>query len=59
MLADDPETFASATVSLLQDAPLRQRLGERGRQLVLDRTTGAPSYERLEETFQEAVRKRK
>ena len=59
MLADDPETFASATISLLQDAALRQRLGERGRQLVLDRYDWRAIYERLEEAFQEAVRKRK
>jgi sugar transferase (PEP-CTERM/EpsH1 system associated) len=59
LLADDPETFASATVSLLQDAALRQRLGERGRQLVLDRYDWRAIYERLEEAFQEAVRKRK
>ena len=59
MLADDPETFARATVSLLQDAALRQKLGGRGRQLVLDRYDWRAIYERLEETFQEAVRKRK
>jgi len=59
MLADDPETFAKATVSLLQDAALRQKLGERGRQLVLDRYDWRAIYERLEEAFQEAVRKRK
>jgi sugar transferase (PEP-CTERM/EpsH1 system associated) len=59
MLADDPETFANATVSLLQDGALRQRLGERGRQLVLDRYDWRAIYERLEEAFQEAVRKRK
>jgi sugar transferase (PEP-CTERM/EpsH1 system associated) len=59
LLADDPETFAKATVSLLQDAALRQRLGERGRQLVLDRYDWRAIYERLEEAFQEAVRKRK
>jgi sugar transferase (PEP-CTERM/EpsH1 system associated) len=59
MLADDPETFAKATVSLLQDAALRQRLGERGRQLVLDRYDWRAIYERLEEAFQGAVRKRK
>jgi sugar transferase (PEP-CTERM/EpsH1 system associated) len=59
LLADDPERFASATVSLLQDAALRQRLGERGRQLVLNRYDWRAIYERLEEAFQEAVRKRK
>ncbi|HVM62381.1 MAG TPA: glycosyltransferase family 4 protein [Verrucomicrobiae bacterium] len=59
LLADDPETFANATVSLLQNAALRQRLGERGRQLVLDRYDWRAIYERLEEAFQEAVRKRK
>ncbi|MGD0059924.1 MAG: glycosyltransferase family 4 protein [Verrucomicrobiia bacterium] len=59
LLADDPETFANATVSLLQDTALRQRLGERSRQLVLDRYDWRAIYERLEEAFQEAVRKRK
>ena len=59
LLADDPETFANATVSLIQDASLRQRLGERGRQLVLDRYDWRAIYERLEEAFQEAVRKRR
>jgi polysaccharide biosynthesis protein PslH len=59
MLADDPETFARVTVSLLQDAALRRKLGEQGRQLVLDRYDWRAIYERLEETFQEAVRKRK
>jgi sugar transferase (PEP-CTERM/EpsH1 system associated) len=59
LLADNPETFASATISLLQDAALRQQLGERGRQLVLDRYDWRAIYERLEEAFQEAVRKRK
>ena len=59
LLADDPERFASATVSLLQDAALRQRLGERGRQLVLDRYDWRAIYERLEQAFQGAVRKRK
>jgi len=59
LLADDPERFASATVSLLQDEALRQRLGERGRQLVLDRYDWRAIYERLEEAFQEAIRKRK
>jgi len=59
LLADDPEPFAKATVSLLQDEALRQRLGERGRQLVLDCYDWRAIYERLEEAFQEAVRKRK
>jgi len=34
VLADDPETFARAVVSLLQDAPARLRLGRAGRALV-------------------------
>jgi sugar transferase (PEP-CTERM/EpsH1 system associated) len=59
MIADDPEGFAQATVSLLQDAALRQRLGDRGRQLVLDRYDWRAIYERLEKTFQEAAAKRK
>ena len=34
VLADDPDAFAHAVVSLLQDAPARQRLGRAGRALV-------------------------
>jgi glycosyltransferase involved in cell wall biosynthesis len=34
VLADDPDTFAHAVVSLLQDAPARRRLGRAGRALV-------------------------
>jgi hypothetical protein len=56
---DNPETFANETVSLVQNAALRERLGERGCQLVLDRHDGRAIYERLGEAFQEAVRKRK
>jgi len=59
MLADTPEAFAQATVTLLQDAALRQKLGEQGRRLVLDRYDWRAIYERLEETFQEAAAKRK
>lgn len=59
MLADTPESFAQATRTLLQDAALRQKLGEQGRQLVLDRYDWRAIYERLEETFQEAAAKRK
>ena len=59
MLADSDETFAQATVTLLQNAALRQKLGEQGRQLVLDRYDWRAIYERLEETFQEAAAKRK
>jgi sugar transferase (PEP-CTERM/EpsH1 system associated) len=59
LLADEPETFANATISLLQDAALRQKLGEQGRQLVLDRYDWRAIYERLEKAFQEAVDKRK
>lgn len=58
MLANDPEAFAGATVSVLQNAALRQKLGERGRQLVLDRYDWRAIYERLEDVFQQAVRLR-
>ncbi len=34
VLADDPETFARAVISLLRDAPARRRLGRAGRALV-------------------------
>lgn len=59
MMADKPEAFARATVTLLRDAALRQRLGERGRKLVLDCYDWRTIYERLEGVFQEAVHKRK
>src|SRR5439155_17149698 len=37
MLADDADSFARAIITLLGDPVLCQRLGEQGRQLVLDR----------------------
>jgi glycosyltransferase involved in cell wall biosynthesis len=59
MIADDPEKFAEATAALLKDAALRERLGERGRQLVLERYDWRAIYRRLEQAFQEAVAKRR
>jgi glycosyltransferase involved in cell wall biosynthesis len=59
MIAETPEAFAAATAALLKDAGLRQRLGENGRQLVLDRYDWRAIYGRLEEVFQEAAAKRK
>ena len=48
--AEDPKALASAIRRLLADADLRRRLGERGRQLVLERFTAdhmARAFERL------------
>lgn len=59
MIADTPETFADATVALLKNESLRAKLGEQGRQLVLDRYDWRAIYERLEKAFQEAAAKRK
>ena len=41
VLADDPDAFAHAVVSLLRDEQARQRLGRAGRALVDRRTRGA------------------
>jgi glycosyltransferase involved in cell wall biosynthesis len=59
MIADTPETFAEATVALLKDEKLRTRLGEKGRQLVLDRYDWRQIYKVLDSVFEEAVAKRR
>jgi glycosyltransferase involved in cell wall biosynthesis len=46
--AGDPPALAEALVRLLQDAPLRARLGEAGRRLVTERYSGARIAEALE-----------
>ena len=58
MLADDADSFARAIITLLGDPVLCQRLGEQGRQLVLDRYDWRAIYERLDEAFQQAAGKR-
>ncbi len=43
LVADDPDDFAAATVRILEDAPLRQRLVEAAEALYLDRYDGHAS----------------
>lgn len=59
MIADTPETFADATVALLKDESLRTKLGEQGRQLVLDRYDWRQIYKILDGVFHEAAEKRR
>ncbi len=59
MIADTPEAFASDAVALLEDESLRRRMGERGRQLVLDRYDWRAIYESLDGAFEAAHRLRK
>jgi glycosyltransferase involved in cell wall biosynthesis len=50
LIADEPESFATSVVRLLDDAPLRARLGESARRLAVERyswTTVAASLERF------------
>jgi glycosyltransferase involved in cell wall biosynthesis len=47
----DAEALAVALARLLADAPLRQRLGEAGRRLVLQHYSGACVAERLERHY--------
>jgi sugar transferase (PEP-CTERM/EpsH1 system associated) len=58
LITDQPKEFASHTLRLLQDPDLRAKLGTRGRKLILDRYDWQSIYDRLEETFQEAHRRR-
>jgi polysaccharide biosynthesis protein PslH len=58
LITDEPKEFASHTLRLLQDPDLRAKLGTRGRKLILDRYDWQSIYDRLEETFQEAHRRR-
>lgn len=49
LLAQDPEEFASAVVSVLQDATLRDDLARRGRDIAVSRMSIAATYDRLAE----------
>jgi glycosyltransferase involved in cell wall biosynthesis len=59
LIASEPEAFAQATVSLLKDGQLSQRLGEQGRALVREQYDWRQIYKRLEDVFQDAVAQRR
>jgi glycosyltransferase involved in cell wall biosynthesis len=50
LLAEDPGAFATAVLRLLDDAPLRAKLGYAGRTLYLDRFTWPAAWKRLTDT---------
>jgi glycosyltransferase involved in cell wall biosynthesis len=47
LIREDAEGLAEAVLSLLEDAPLRAKLGQAGRQLYLDQFTWPAAWERL------------
>ncbi len=49
LLADDPQDFADAVARLLEDRYLRDRIGEAGRGLYLERFTWSTAWKRLAE----------
>jgi glycosyltransferase involved in cell wall biosynthesis len=49
LLADDPDDFADAVVRLLNDSPLRARLGDAGRALYQERFTWPAAWRKLDE----------
>ena len=49
LIADDPAGFAAAILRLLDDAPLRERLGESGRALYLARFTWPAAWKKLDQ----------
>jgi len=51
LLADDADTFASAVVRLLDDGPLRERLGKNGRELVLAQYAWDTIVDRLNSVY--------
>lgn len=56
IIADAPEEFAEWTIRLLQDTEIRQRLEQRGRQLVLERYRWARTAVEVEALYEEAQR---
>jgi glycosyltransferase involved in cell wall biosynthesis len=58
LLADDPEEFASATLRLLGDAPLRVRLTEAARARYLERYDGRAADLKVRRVFQEVAGRR-
>jgi glycosyltransferase involved in cell wall biosynthesis len=48
LIAEGSSAFAKAVLGLLEDAPLRAKLGQAGRRLYLDRFTWAPAWAMLD-----------
>ncbi len=57
VIADDPEDFAAAVVRLLRDDDLCCRLGERARELAVERFSWEKGVERLERVLLDLVEK--
>ena len=57
MITDDPREFAGYTRQLLDDPAMREAMGEKGRRLVVENYDWCANYHRLEDVFQQAVRK--
>jgi glycosyltransferase involved in cell wall biosynthesis len=55
LLADDPEMMANQIEWLLSDEPLRRRLAENARRMVVERLSWERTVQRLEETLAELV----
>jgi len=55
----DPDALAAATVELLRDCALRERLAERGRQVVLERFGVARMARELGEVYREVLARRR
>lgn len=55
LVADDPETFASAVIALLRDEALRMRLSKSGSAFVTDNFGAAALLERIQATYRELV----
>ena len=53
--ADDPQSLATTLATLLGDELLRRRLGENGRQAVLQGRTWAANAQRYEDKYQELI----
>ncbi|WP_186759421.1 glycosyltransferase family 4 protein [Arthrobacter alpinus] len=53
--ADDPQSLAETLASLLDNEALRRRLGENGRQKVLESRTWAANAQRYEDKYQELI----